>query len=31
MQLDYINKWDGIRKIILSKYVYVKTLYTLSQ
>ena len=31
MQFDYINKWHGIRHRILRDYVYVKTLYTLSQ
>ena len=32
MQFDYINKWHRIRQtILISEYVYVKTLYTLSQ
>ena len=28
---SYINKWHGIRQTISSEYVYVSTLYTLSQ
>ena len=29
--IHYINKWHRVRKTISSEYVYVKTLYTLSQ